>query len=201
MQTPRRKRHALTHPASHLRLWLTLAVGLAADLATKSLAWSTLGGPPEDGGRHIEALAGWLRLVASRNPGIVFGIDPSAYFGAAGPLVTALLALATCVLIFVIFQGTRPRQWMLHLLCGLVLAGAVGNLYDRLAFDGHVRDFIQITADLSVGSLRLNWPYVFNLADVYLVAGVGSLAVFYLFLGGRDAPNAAPKRPAEPGRG
>ena len=190
MQTPGRKGLAVADPHSHLALWLTVGLGLALDLATKSLGWNLLGGPLEEGGRELSLIPEWLRLVASRNPGIVFGFSFADSLGlgaSAGRLVTALLTVLTSALIFYIFAASRPRQRWLHLACGLILAGALGNLYDRLLF-GHVRDIIQITAHAAIGGVTLQWPYVFNVADVYLVVGVAFIAIIFMF--GR-APQAA----------
>jgi signal peptidase II len=109
--------------------------------------------------------------------------------------MTVALTLATAGLIFYVFAVSRPRQRWLHVWCGLILAGAFGNLYDRLLF-GYVRDLIQITAHGTLGSLVVQWPYVFNVADVYLVVGVIAVALAYLAghgpdrAGAEDAPDA-----------
>jgi len=188
MQTPRRKGLAVADRASRWRLGLTAGLGLALDLATKSLGWTFLGGPPESGGREVTLIPEWLRLVAGRNPGIVFGFNFGESLGigpVAGRALTVLLTLATSALIFYVFAVSRPRQKWLHAWCGLILAGAFGNLYDRLVY-GHVRDLIQITAHATVAGYTLQWPYVFNVADVYLVVGVAAVALVYLFDHGPD---------------
>jgi len=196
MPTPGRKGRALTDRASHARLWLTASAGVLLDLLSKFLAWQRLGVPADSAarGEPRELVRGWLRLVTSRNPGIVFGINPAEDFslGVTGSrAVTILLTLATCVLIFYVFARSRPGQKCMHAWCALVLAGAVGNLYDRLAF-GYVRDFIQITKQVSLGGWTFGWPYVFNVADVYLVVGVLAIALVYLFAG--DAEEAKTPR-------
>jgi len=196
MPTPGRKRRALTDRASHARLWLTASAGVLLDLLSKFLAWQRLGVPADSAarGEPHELLPGWLRLVTSRNPGIVFGIDPAEDFSlgvTGGRAVTILLTLATCALIFYVFARSRPDQKFMHTWCSLVLAGAVGNLYDRLAF-GYVRDFIQITKQVSLGGWTFGWPYIFNVADVYLVAGVLAIALIYLSTG--DAEEAKKTR-------
>jgi signal peptidase II len=182
MQTPRRKGLAVADRSSHLRLWLALGIGLLLDLASKYAGWQWLGGLPEDGGHPVEAISGWLNFVASENRGIVFGINFSNY-PALGPTggraLTIGLTILTAVLIFYVFAASRPGQRWLHLACGLVLAGAAGNLYDRIVF-GYVRDLIHFTGHVDVGGHRFDWPYVFNLADVYLVIGVAILAVVFL---------------------
>lgn len=190
MQTPTGKGLAVSDRASHLRLWLTVALGLAADLGSKALAWRLLGEPVDGQGGDQVLLSNWLRLATSRNFGIVFGINFAQDLG-LGPIVggglTVLLTIATCVLIFYLFSGTLRSQYGMHLACGLTLAGALGNLYDRLVF-GYVRDFIQFT--VHVGG-RPVWPYIFNIADVYLVIGVAVLVVAYLF-GGHPASRRQP---------
>ncbi|HUU92017.1 MAG TPA: signal peptidase II [Phycisphaerae bacterium] len=187
MPTPGRKGLAVADGGSHLRLWLTVGLGTFADLASKYLGWDFLGGPPEGGGRIVSVLPGWLRLVASENPGIVFGIDFGAYLGlgpAAGQIVTVVLTAATSALIFYVFATSQSRQRWIHVWCGLILAGAAGNLFDRIAF-GHVRDLVQFTVEMGGRPL---WPFVFNLADVYLVVGVIAVAWTMLFgSGAREA--------------
>jgi len=193
MQTPGRKGLAVADRRSHLVLWLTVGLGLALDLATKSLGWAFLGGPPETGGREVSLLPEWLRLVASRNPGIVFGFSFAESLGigaGGGRILTVLLTVLTSALIFYIFAASRPRQRWLHLACGLILAGALGNLYDRLAF-GYVRDIVQITAHGTIGGVTLQWPYVFNVADAYLVVGVIVVAIVFMFA--RPTDDAATK--------
>lgn len=195
MQTPGREGLAVTDRTSHLRLWLVVGVGLALDLASKYLAWHFLGEPPAEGpGQPHPIIPGLLNLITSRNPGIVFGFDfgESLALGpAAGRVATVLLTVATTGLIFYIFAASRPRQRWLHAWCGLILAGALGNLYDRLLF-GCVRDFLQITAHVQAGGMVLDWPYIFNVADVYLVVGVIAVAAGYIFAG--RATDAKPPR-------
>ena len=76
---------------------------------------------------------------------------------------------------------------------GLILAGTVGNLYDRLVFNG-VRDFLHF--------YYVEWP-VFNFADCCLVVGAGLLLVQAMFapphrgepvLAAGEAVNPEPQR-------
>jgi signal peptidase II len=68
---------------------------------------------------------------------------------------------------------------MFHLGLGLILGGTLGNLFDRICF-GHVRDFILFTGRAQIGGFQLAWPYVFNLADVFLVIGVVGAIIAWL---------------------
>ena len=75
---------------------------------------------------------------------------------------------------------TRPEhsQFLLLVALGLIIGGAVGNAIDRFAY-GAVLDFALF--HLRIGGKPFNW-YVFNLADVAIVAGVAAL-LYDSFLG------------------
>lgn len=111
---------ALRHAPSHLRLWLTAAGLLALDLWSKSWAFESL--QPHEVRRVVPGL---LVFVRSLNDGAVFGSMTG--------MVPLFLAASLIALPFVIylFAGTRPRQWWLHVAFGMIVAGALGNLYDR----------------------------------------------------------------------
>jgi len=176
MQAPPRKGLAVTSPGSHLRFWTVAALATAADLASKALLWRYLGGPPDEGGRGVEVLPGWFRLVASRNPGVVFGIDLGRWLGlgrGAGLGLSVGLTVLTAGLVFYLFAVSDPARRLPAWGGALVLAGAAGNLYDRLLY-GHVRDLFLFT--VTVGG-RPVWPFVFNAADAFLVLGVALLVV------------------------
>jgi signal peptidase II len=116
-------------------------------------------------GESVSVLGSFFRLTYIRNPGGVFGLR----FGGSG-LHLLLAGLATAAVIVLLWR-TRPEEGRIRIGLGLVLAGAVGNMVDRIAF-GSVVDFI----DIGLGSLR--W-YVFNLADAYVTVGAGLLILFY----------------------
>ncbi len=163
-----------------------MGLGVGIDLATKYLAWHFLGGPlpPNGSGHEYTFMDGWLRFECSQNPGVVFGMNFVGMLGLGADgarLVTAALTLATVGLIFYVFASSRPAQRWLHIWCGLVMAGALGNLYDRLFF-GYVRDMIHLTRSLQIGDRTFGWPYVFNVADVYLVVGVAAVALAFLVI-------------------
>jgi lipoprotein signal peptidase len=86
-------------------------------------------------------------------------------------------------------SGTRGDR-MLCAALGLILAGTLGNLYDRLVFAG-VRDFLHWYR-------YYDWP-VFNLADCCLVCGAGVLLAHAFFTVERQAeePSAGTETTAE----
>jgi lipoprotein signal peptidase len=81
------------------------------------------------------------------------------------------LAAAIAILIWGMRPTTAREKWLMAAL-GLILAGTVGNLYDRLVFNG-VRDFLHF--------YYFEWP-VFNLADCFLVVGAGMLLLQAIFV-------------------
>lgn len=177
--------------ACWMALAIVIALGLAADLASKKASFAMIGeqpvlldrevilsdphwNPPPDA--HRVAIPGLLDLHLVLNRGAVFGIGPGqrAFF-----VVFTILAVGIGVYAFAF--RTRSRDWMAHLAIGCILAGAGGNLFDRIMF-GAVRDFLKIFPDTH---LPLNWswpggnsevfPWVFNIADVLLLTGIGLL--------------------------
>ena len=71
---------------------------------------------------------------------------------------------------FVLFDiFNHKNDWLYIFGIGLILSGAIGNLVDRL-FLGYVRDFI---------SIKL-FSFVFNLADLFITAGVICFLVYLL---------------------
>jgi signal peptidase II len=100
------------------------------------------------------------------NHGALFGWD--AWMGVSANGVFAVISLlAAAAIIYWSTQDSLAREWSLCAALGLILAGTLGNLYDRIVFDG-VRDFIHWHWH------QFDWP-VFNIADCCLVVGAGLL--------------------------
>jgi signal peptidase II len=106
-------------------------------------------------------LAGGLRIDLTYNSGISF-----SRFAGAGPVVVVLVA-AVAVGVSVALVLSPPRY---RLALGIILGGAVGNLIDRLRFDGAVVDFVGF----------YGWPS-FNLADAAIVVGTVLLGAQVIF--------------------
>lgn len=158
----------------------TFILGVTADLVSKFWVFATLLARPD---HIIDLIPGILRLSLSTNPGIVFGIK-------APPPLVMLATAAAMIVVMYLFAGSSRKAWPLHVALGMVLAGAVGNAYDRLfSFVhipgrgedavGQVRDFIDVYA--------ISYP-IFNVADILLVLGVG---IILISLGGMRQKPAA----------
>jgi len=131
--------------------------------------------------RGIVRLTPFLDLVLTWNTGISYGL-----FRQQGPFGQgALLALkaAAVVLLWIWLARTSSRLAALSL--GLIIGGAIGNAIDRLAY-GAVADFVLF--HVTTATFSFNW-YVFNLADVAIVAGViGLLFETLIGTGAAKAP-------------
>lgn len=121
------ERRAIAHPASHVRLWFFAAAGLAADLWTKDWAFRTL--KPSDALVLVKDLCS---VQLSLNPGALFGLGAGLAPIFVGASVLALL------FVFYLFANTPASHWCTHIALGLVLAGALGNLYDRTFQEAYV---------------------------------------------------------------
>ena len=118
-----------------------------------------------------------VRLVINR--GAVFGIaDNQRLFFICFTIAALSFAL------FLFARRTIAGHHHVHLAIGLVFAGGLGNLYDRVRF-GVVRDFLQFLPDVR---LPFGWtwpgnnpelmPWVFNPADLFLLIGMVILFVY-----------------------
>ena len=170
-------------PRKALVLVLTAVVLYAFDLGSKVLALSQL-----EGQEPVRVLGGAVYLQIVRNPGAAFSIATGMTW------VLALVAVGVVVAIFWILPRLRSTGWAIGL--GLVLAGALGNLTDRIfrapgPLRGHVIDFVSL-----FGPNGEKWP-VFNVADSSIVVG-GILIVLLSLLGHEyDGRRAKDKTKAE----
>jgi signal peptidase II len=146
------------------RFGLAIAVLAAAiDQATKLWLLFVL----DLGGRGIVTLTPFLDLVLTWNTGISYGL-----FRQEGPLGQwALLALKAIAVVLLWIWLSRASSRLTALSLGLIIGGAIGNAIDRFAY-GAVADFVLF--HVTTASFSFKW-YVFNLADVAIVAGVVGL--------------------------
>jgi signal peptidase II len=106
----------------------------------------------------------FLHLVLTRNTGISYGLFQTS--GALGAWVLLAVKIVAVILLWAWLAHARDRLTALSL--GLIIGGALGNGIDRLAY-GWVADFVYF--HITTAHWRFSW-YVFNLADVAIVAGV-----------------------------
>jgi signal peptidase II len=125
-------------------------------------------------------LGPFFDFVLTRNTGISYGL-----FQTQGPLGQGvLLGFKALAVLLLWLWLARSQAGLTALSLGLIIGGAVGNAIDRLAY-GWVPDFVFF--HVSTANWRFNW-YVFNLADVAIVAGV--MGLLYESLAGERAQKA-----------
>jgi lipoprotein signal peptidase len=185
--------------------WGLAAVGLVLDQATKYGVFRWL----YDGTEHSEraVVPGVFDLMASFtkeegsgvlrtwsaphlpqvNHGALFGFL-SEHVGLANVLFAVISLAAAVAITWWSARPTARRELGLSAALGLILAGTLGNLFDRLVFGG-VRDFMHLHYQ------SFDWP-VFNVADCCLVIGA------FLLLGqaffGKSAARSPATAPAAP---
>jgi signal peptidase II len=124
--------------------------------------------------RGVVRVTPFLDLVLTWNVGISFG-----WFQSDSQLgqISLMVIKAAAVIVLAIWMA-RSRTVLATVALGLIIGGAIGNAIDRFVY-GAVVDFALF--HVQIGGNTFNW-YVFNLADVAIVAGVAAL-LYESFLG------------------
>ena len=117
------------------------------------------------------------------NKGALFGLLNN-HEGLANGMFAVISVLAGFAIVAWSFRAHTARDRLLCSALGLILAGTMGNLYDRVVFGG-VRDFLHF--------YKFEWP-VFNIADCCLVLGAGLLLVQAFLTHPAPAPESANER-------
>lgn len=140
---------------------LIAAALLALDQFTKYLVTLRLKGQPA-----FVLIDGVLELQYFENTGIAFSLFQNRK---SFILITGFLVLA--VILFFLFRIPRQKKFrIVHVLMSVLIAGALGNIVDRIRFD-YVVDFISF--------VLIHYP-IFNVADCYIV--VSAIVLFLLFM-------------------
>ncbi len=151
---------------THLVFWPLTILGIIADLWTKKAVFDWLA----DKG-SFTVVDGFLYIVTTVNAGAAFGIAQGRRYLLMGVSITAL------IVILAIFLCSGKEHRVTHIALALFTAGICGNLYDRLFYDGLVRDFIDV-----IYWKGKHWP-AFNIADSMLCIAVGLLLISSFFTG------------------
>jgi signal peptidase II len=130
---------------------------------------------------HIQVIPGFFRITHTENTGAAF----SLFADSPAPWKTAMLigfSAIALVVVAVLLWKNNDAQVATGVGLSLIMGGALGNLWDRLA-RGRVVDFLLVYVK------QYQWP-VFNLADSAIVIGAGLLILEILFV-------KKPHKPAE----
>jgi signal peptidase II len=159
-----------------------LASCVGCDQFTKHIAQARLKGRPA-----ASYCGDVFRLQYAENPGAFLGLGDRLPAAARSLVLVGVNSLIAVGLATAILLGWTMTPWRLAG-CALLLAGAMGNLIDRLRFDGLVVDFL----NLGVGPLRSG---IFNVADMAIMAGALLLVLPANTQSSQNAPQDQPARP------
>ena len=126
---------------------------------------------------HIQIIPGFFRLTHTENTGAAFSLfaDSPSHWKTA--LLIGFSAVAMVVVSILLWKQSRPFT-LTGIALSLILGGAVGNLWDRVA-SGRVVDFLLFYVK------QYQWP-VFNLADSSIVVGACLLVLEIIFVPPKD---------------
>ena len=157
-----------TVPLSRWALFWSIALaGATFDQLTKAWVFDRIGYP---GARSL--ITPILDLRTSHNPGALWGFGRNLeHSSLIFAVLSIVAALAICYWLFARRAATDAK---LSVALGLIMAGALGNCYDRLVY-GYVRDFVHF----EVPSIGFDFA-IFNFADNMLVLGAALLMLLAL---------------------
>lgn len=191
-------------PANRYAIFFLLAaIGCALDLATKTWIFNELGGPREKPTWWL-----WTDVFGfqtSLNEGALFGMGQGRVALFAG----LSIVVVPCILYWLFVVGAA-RDRLLTVALGLVTAGILGNLYDRLGLPGlawrnpwivgglhQVGDPVYAVRDWILVMIG-TWPWpTFNIADSLLVSGAILLVWHALWYGPEETRPAKSDPPAD----
>ena len=122
--------------------------------------------------RHVQIIPGFFRLTHTENTGAAFSLfaDSPSHWKTA--LLIGFSVIAMVIVSVLLWKQSRALT-ITGIALSLILGGAVGNLWDRVA-SGRVVDFLLFYVK------QYQWP-VFNLADSAIVIGAALLVMEILF--------------------
>ena len=163
--------HMMKQAVKFILLFAILLTGCHADLHTKRWAMDHA-----REGAIVPLIDGFVEISYTENSGMVFGLFNRIDSTVKQALLMGSTWIAILCMLFIVWR-LRRLPFLYHLPLFVILSGAVGNLMDRIRF-GQVVDFIHIHWKDVV-----DWPFLFNVADVLICAG-GFLLFFLLIFKG-----------------
>lgn len=142
---------------------LTILFLIGVDQTTKIWAVTALA----QTNRVISVIDGVFEFRYAENPGVAFSMLEGQRW-----LFIPITIIISGVLLLMLLRSPLRRYKLFNITCVLILAGAVGNLIDRIAY-GYVIDFLYFRL--------IDFP-IFNFADCCVVVGAGLLFLFVLFV-------------------
>ena len=160
MTAPPSQRPLEARSPKMLWYWALFALFLVTDVITKQIAERTLLLH-----QPRPVIGDWVQFTLAYNRGAAF----SMHVGDASRWVFSIIAIVVLFLLWRMLRESLPADGLRGAALGMVSAGAVGNLLDRIRAERGVVDFL----DIGVGTWRF---YTFNVADMGVTIGAVLLA-------------------------
>ena len=137
-------------------------------------------------GESISVIGDFFRITFTENPGMAFGYNPGSDF----KLWITIFSVVASIGLLIYLYSSRKKSLSLRVAIALILAGAIGNVFDRVfygviyhyapLFYGKVVDFFDFDFFnfTLFGRSYERWP-IFNIADASVTVGVLILLFFY----------------------
>ena len=169
----------MTTSSSSKIQWLIGVAALTLDQMTKH--WARLHFSFPDGNpdytKSLPVIGDWVQFRLVYNMGAAFGMKPQGILPFLSPTVFyAIFSLVAMIFLGIYYRRLAANESLSRMAVVLILAGAFGNLSDRLSFH-KVTDFI----DVGIPGVFPRWP-TFNVADSCVCIGMGILLLSPLFL-------------------
>jgi signal peptidase II len=131
---------------------------------------------------QIQIIPGFFRITHTENTGAAFSLfaDSPSHWKTSALIAFSVVAMA--IVISLLWKQKKPLTTA-GIALSLILGGAFGNLWDRIA-SGRVVDFLLFYVR------QYQWP-VFNLADSSIVIGAGLLVIEILLVHPQSIPDAS----------
>lgn len=149
---------------NYIRIISTIILALVADLLTKNFLFDV---------DYFNLIPNVISIASNGgNTGAAFGI----FSGSTTALIFVSILMIVALFVFNVFVKNKNLFYSISF--GLIVGGAVGNLYDRVRF-GYVRDFIYL-------DFWSTFP-IFNVADSCLCVGAVMMVIYILFMSGKKS--------------
>lgn len=145
-------------------LALVLSTSVGCDQVTKIVAREQL-----EGLGRLSYLGDTFRLVLIENHGAFLGMGSEMPAALRTAIFVGVVSIALIAFLVWIMRTPDLSKFSV-VAAGLVIGGGIGNVIDRVLFDGGVTDFL----NLGIGTLRTG---IFNVADVWIMLGAAMMLV------------------------
>ena len=154
---------------------IVFTLALLLDILTKKFIISRI---IPNVGDSKKVIPNFISFIYLKNYGAAWGIFQN---GRVFLSIVSILGIIILITFYVLrlLRAKGRSSILLAVTMGLLIAGALGNLIDRLAF-GYVRDFINFDF--------IRFP-IFNFADVCLTFGIILILIYIFFIYSKETPD------------